>query len=141
MADKITKEQRRRNMQAIRSQSQLENRVSRLLWRKGYRFRKNDRTLLGKPDISIKRYKVAVFIDSCFWHSCPIHGNRPKSNQEYWDTKLARNRERDQVVTQHYLEEGWTVLRIWEHEIKDDIEEVVDRIVDSIEKAKKRSLA
>ena len=140
MADKITKEQRKRNMQAIRSQSQLENRVSRLLWRKGYRFRKNDRTLLGKPDISIKRYKVAVFIDSCFWHSCPIHGNRPKSNQEYWDTKLASNRERDQVVTQHYLEEGWTVLRIWEHEIKNDIEEVIDRITDSIEKAKKRSL-
>ncbi|WP_412728501.1 hypothetical protein [Geobacillus stearothermophilus] len=71
-------------MKAIKSRSQLEDTVSKALWREGYRFRKNDKTLLGKPDISIKKYKVAIFIDSCFWHGCPLHGNMPESNREYW---------------------------------------------------------
>lgn len=136
MADNLTKEQRRKNMQAIRSQSQLENIVSKALWHKGFRFRKNTKDLYGKPDISIKKYKVVIFIDSCFWHGCPLHGNRPKSHQEYWDKKLARNKERDLEVTQFYEDKGWNILRIWEHEVKDNFELTIEKIADFILSAK-----
>ncbi|WP_102272143.1 very short patch repair endonuclease [Cytobacillus massiliigabonensis] len=131
MPEKITKEQRSRNMRAIKSQSKLENKVSKALWNKGFRFRKNAK-MFGRPDISIKKYKLIIFIDSCFWHSCPIHGNMPKSNQEYWTKKLARNKRRDEEVSRFYLEYGWKVLRVWEHEFKEDFEEAVDSIAEFI---------
>ena len=62
-------------MQAIKSQSKLEDKITTALWRKGIRFRKNVKSLFGKPDIAIKKYKIAIFIDSCFWHVCELHGN------------------------------------------------------------------
>nr|WP_318539775.1 very short patch repair endonuclease [Terribacillus saccharophilus] len=128
MADTHTKEQRRKNMQAIKSQSQLENLVTKSLWNKGVRFRKNVKNLCGKPDIAIKKYKVVIFIDSCFWHCCPLHGNRPKSNTNYWDKKLKRNIERDIEVNNYYLEKGWFIKRVWEHEVKDDFEKTIKDI-------------
>ncbi|MED3882811.1 very short patch repair endonuclease [Priestia megaterium] len=134
MADNLSKEQRRKNMKAIRSQSQLENLVSKELWKRGIRFRKNVKNLLGKPDIAIKKYKIVIFIDSCFWHVCPIHGNKPKSNQDYWINKLNRNKERDQEVTEYYKKAGWRILRVWEHEIKQDFEKTIDMIVEFIER-------
>jgi DNA mismatch endonuclease, patch repair protein len=127
MPERITKEQRSNNMRAIKSQSKLENDISRALWKQGFRFRKNA-NLFGKPDISIKKYKIAIFIDSCFWHCCPIHGNMPKSNQEYWTKKLTRNVSRDQEVNQYYLDRSWKVLRLWEHEFKQDFDAAVDSI-------------
>lgn len=138
MADNLTKEQRRKNMQAIRSESVLENVVSRELWKRGVRFRKNVGTLYGKPDIAIKKYKLVVFIDSCFWHGCPIHGNRPLSNQEYWDKKLQWNKERDKEVTQHYKDNNWLIIRIWEHELKNDFEKSIQTIIDFIDSAKEK---
>ncbi|WP_419392711.1 very short patch repair endonuclease [Cytobacillus praedii] len=134
MPEKITKEQRSRNMRAIKSQSKLENKVSKALWNKGFRFRKNAK-MFGRPDISIKKYKIVIFIDSCFWHSCPIHGNMPKSNQEYWTKKLARNKSRDEEVSRFYFEYGWKVLRFWEHEFKQDFEAAVDSIAEFINMA------
>lgn len=115
-------------MQAIKSQSELENSVTKSLWKKGIRFRKNVKNLYGKPDIAIKKYKVAIFIDSCFWHACPIHGTCPKSNQEFWDKKLQQNVERDKKVNDYYEKEGWNILRVWEHEIKKDFDLTVDKI-------------
>lgn len=128
MADTHTKEQRRKNMQAIKSQSKLENLVTKALWNKGVRFRKNVKNLYGKPDIAIKKYKVVIFIDSCFWHCCPLHGNRPKSNTNYWDKKLKRNIERDIEVNNYYLEKGWFIRRVWEHDVKDDFEKTIKDI-------------
>ncbi len=125
-------------MQAIRSQSRLENQVSRELWRRGVRFRKNDKTLFGNPDISIKKYKIVIFIDSCFWHGCEDHGNRPKSNQDYWDKKLARNRARDIEVTDYYKENNWHIKRMWEHEIKMDFEKAVDELAVFIQRSKRK---
>lgn len=136
MADKVSPEERSRIMGKIRAQSKLENRLSKELWKRGIRFRKNTRKLFGTPDISIKKYKIVVFVDSCFWHMCPIHGNRPKSNQEFWDKKLLRNQERDREVTEYYLEKGWHIKRIWEHEIKKDINQVTDDLVDFINKVR-----
>ncbi|MGD7008793.1 very short patch repair endonuclease [Metabacillus sp. 84] len=132
MVDSVSKEIRRKNMQAIQSQSQLENLVSRKLWNRGLRFRKNVKTLLGKPDIVIQKYKIVIFIDSCFWHACPVHGSRPKSNQEYWDKKLLGNAKRDSEINMYYREKGWNLKRIWEHEIKDDIEKTVNETLEFI---------
>ncbi|MDX6156579.1 very short patch repair endonuclease [Bacillus subtilis] len=123
-----SKEQRRKTMQAIKSESKLEKKVCSDLWRRGLRFRRNVKSLLGKPDIAIKKYKIVVFIDSCFWHSCNIHGHIPKSNTEYWHTKLKRNKVRDSKVTSYYKAKGWNILRVWEHDFKEDFNQAVDKI-------------
>ncbi|SFL91205.1 very short patch repair endonuclease [Salibacterium qingdaonense] len=136
MADNLTSEQRKKNMKAIRSQSELENVVSRELWKRGWRFRKNNKTLFGKPDIAIKKYKVVIFIDSCFWHCCPDHGNFPKSNQEFWEQKLQRNVQRDQEVNDYYNSISWNIKRVWEHEVKQDLDQVIDELSGFIESCK-----
>lgn len=137
MTDKITKDQRSKVMKSIRAQSKLENQVSKALWRKGLRFRKNVRSLYGNPDISIKKYKVVIFIDSCFWHSCPLHGKIPKSNQEYWQHKIHQNILRDNEVTSHYKENGWHIIRVWEHDIRENFDQIINDILHSVEEAKK----
>ena len=110
MADKITPQQRRKNMQAIHSTSNLEDFVAKELWKKNIRYRRNVKNLYGRPDIAIKKYKLVIFIDSCFWHNCPIHGNMPKSNIEYWENKLSRNKIRDKEVNDYYKKENWHIL-------------------------------
>ncbi|MFP7298729.1 very short patch repair endonuclease [Neobacillus niacini] len=136
MADNLTKEQRKKNMRAIKSQSALENKVTKELWKMGFRFRKNA-NLFGKPDISIKKYKIVIFIDSCFWHCCPIHGNMPKSNKDYWEKKLERNKLRDIEVNHYYFDKGWKILRVWEHEIKESPIETINLISDFIRRNNK----
>ena len=79
-------------------------------WRRGW-------PLEGKPDFVFPTLRLAVFVDGCFWHGCPLHATRPKSNSAFWQTKLARNRARDRFVTRYLHAEGWQVLRIWEHEL------------------------
>lgn len=140
MGEKITVEQRRKNMQAIRSQSKLENSVTKAIWAKGIRFRKNNKSLFGKPDISIKKYKIVIFIDSCFWHACSLHGNRPKNNSEYWDKKLDRNIARDIKVNNYYSDLNWAILRIWEHELKEDFNGTINKIIDFINAIKEKSV-
>lgn len=136
MADSISKEQRSKNMKAIRSQSELENLFTKHLWSKGLRFRKNVRKLKGKPDIAIQKYKIVIFIDSCFWHGCPLHFKRPKSNQEFWDNKISRNRERDKEVNEYYIQRGWNLRRVWEHEIKKNLEATIDETIKFINTVK-----
>lgn len=124
-------------MSAIRStHTKLEDMVTKELWRRGFRFIKYNNRLRGKPDISIKKYKIAIFIDSCFWHLCELHGHVPKSNIDYWSKKLQRNKERDQEITSYYQQIGWHILRIWEHEINEDFESSIDKIATFISKAK-----
>lgn len=123
-------------MQAIKSRSKLEDKVTIALWRRGIRFRKNVKTLFGNPDIAIKKYKVVIFIDSCFWHVCDLHGNTPKSNQDYWSKKLDRNKERDLEVNRYYSENGWFILRVWEHEFKHDFDSAIEKIAMFIQDAK-----
>lgn len=138
MSDRISKERRSKNMSAIRSVSKLEDKISQALWREGLRLRRNVRSLYGNPDFSIKKYKTVIFIDSCFWHACPLHGNSPKNNFEFWDKKLKRNVERDQEVTEYYQEKAWHILRIWEHEFKEDFNESIIKIIDFIDKSKQK---
>jgi DNA mismatch endonuclease, patch repair protein len=85
----------------------------------GYRYRKDFRLDLPlrrvRPDVAFTRRKVAVFVDGCFWHACPEHGSKPKSNEWYWSPKLARNVERDRAADEALVQAGWTVVRLWEH--------------------------
>lgn len=90
------------------------------LHRAGLRFRKDLLVRVGgvrtHADVVFTRAKVAVFVDGCFWHGCPEHRTTPKSNTSYWGPKLAANEARDRRVDAALVAEGWTVIRIWEHE-------------------------
>lgn len=94
--------------------------VRRLLHARGARYRVDFRITAGdiavKPDIVFTRRRLAVFVDGCFWHCCPQHGNIPARNQSYWIPKLERNQMRDRAVTTVLEAAGWTVVRAWEHE-------------------------
>ncbi len=128
--DVHTKEQRSKNMKAIRSKNtKMEVLVSKYLWHNGIRFRKNVKNLFGKPDIAIKKYKVVIFLDSCFWHKCPEHFIKPSTNIEFWEDKITANVARDLKVNEYYKNKGWHVLRIWEHEIKKDFENTMQKIL------------
>ena len=88
------------------------------LWRRGLRYRV-DLKVIGRRrrvDIVFTRAKVAVFVDGCFWHSCPLHATAPKANREWWQEKLAANVERDRTTDEALTAEGWHVMRVWEHE-------------------------
>ena len=134
--DRIKPEQRSKVMSSIRAKSHLEDKVAHELHKRGLRYRRNNRKLVGTPDISIQKYKVVIFIDSCFWHSCPIHGNRSKSNEEFWNKKLDRNIEKANEVNAYYEEHGWHILRVWEHELKVNYEGAIGRIERFIRAAK-----
>lgn len=92
--------------------------VRRLLHSAGHRYRVDFAPIGGRrrADIVFTRKRIAVFIDGCFWHGCPAHGNRPKANANYWGPKLDRNIERDRETNETLRAAGWTVLRFWEHE-------------------------
>ncbi len=134
MVDKISKEVRRRNMQAIKgTHTKLENCVIKELWNKGIRFRRNVKDLVGKPDIAIKKYKIVIFIDSCFWHGCKIHYRIPLTNIDFWTQKINKNIERDLKVNNYYENNGWHVLRVWEHEIEKTFDESIVKIIEFID--------
>ena len=118
--------------------TKLEDKVLKKLWSRGIRYRRNTKGLMGKPDIAIKKYKVVIFIDSCFWHGCEIHGRIPKSRVEFWTNKINQNKQRDNEVTRYYIKNNWNILRIWEHEINQNLDQVVNEIVDFIENQKGR---
>lgn len=91
-------------------------------WRRGARLQwKIERGPLKPfrvhPDFVFRARKLAVFVDGCFWHGCPIHGTQPRQNGAFWRKKIAANRTRDRLVTRTLRARGWTVLRLWEHEL------------------------
>lgn len=134
MADNLTPEQRHKNMTHIKStNTKIEKDITKALWNLGYRFRKNVKGLPGKPDIAIKKHKVVIFLDSCFWHKCPEHFKKPKSNLEYWEPKIKRNVERDAEINSYYQQKNWHILRIWEHEVKKDFDNTLLKIRNFIE--------
>ncbi|MFE2966166.1 very short patch repair endonuclease [Streptomyces sp. NPDC059340] len=102
--------------------------VRRLLHRAGLRYRVNV-PVPGMPrrtiDIVFGRVKVAIFLDGCFWHGCPVHATRPKANAEWWRAKLDKNMARDRETTDHLRAAGWTVMRFWEHESAEDVARLI----------------
>lgn len=119
--DNLSPEHRRKNMSHIRSSGNrsTERRLRSSLAGAGIPgFQMHVKALPGKPDFSFPEQKVAVFVDGCFWHGCPDCYIRPKSNQEYWDAKLRRNKARDAKVNNDLKTAGWVSVRIWEHCLK-----------------------
>ncbi|TCO10258.1 T/G mismatch-specific endonuclease [Kribbella orskensis] len=108
-------------MQAIRrTDTKPEIRLRSALHRDGYRFRKDfsihTSSRRVRPDIVFTARKLAIFVDGCFWHCCPEHGRQPSVNTGYWSPKLQRNVERDRLADVALRADGWTVIRLWEHE-------------------------
>ena len=125
MADNHSKEVRSMNMSHIRStNSKPEEIVRKYLFSKGFRYRKNVRTLPGCPDIVLPKYKTVVFVNGCFWHKhdCPRFV-WPSSNEEYWSPKIQRNVDRDRKNAEDLRAMGWTVLTIWECQLKKKVRE------------------
>ena len=118
--DVLTPEQRRRCMSRNRGRDTApEMALRRLCWALGLRYRLNSR-LIGKPDFIFYREKIAVFVDGCFWHGCPIHYVAPATRGDFWKAKLEATRKRDAAVTANLRAAGWVVLRIWEHSLRTD---------------------
>lgn len=137
MTDKYNKEIRNKMMRAIKSKrTRLENLIAKELYKRGVRCRRNVQCLLGKPDFSIKKYKIVIFIDSCFWHGCKEHYRASKSNEKFWESKITKNIQRDLEVTQYYTDLGWNILRIWEHELKQDFEKTINKTLEFINSSK-----
>ncbi len=97
------------------------------LWRRGYRYSLKSK-LPGKPDIAMPCRKTVIFVDGCFWHMCPDHFQMPANRKEFWKPKLIGNKERDEIVNRKLKKLGWKVIRIWEHEIKQDLSAVADKV-------------
>lgn len=138
MADNHSKEVRSKNMSHIRStNSKPEEIVRKYLFSKGFRYRKNVRTLPGCPDIVLPKYKTVIFVNGCFWHKhdCPRFV-WPSSNEEYWRPKILRNVERDQTNIATLCDAGWNVITIWECELKKKgREDRLSRLIMEIEEA------
>ncbi len=110
------------------SDTQPELIVRRELWRRGLRYRIHAQTCGGRADIVIPGLRAAIFIDGCFWHGCPEHYVRPRSRNDFWDQKLRENVDRDRRQTLRLLDEGWRVLRFWEHNVREGPIRVAERI-------------
>ena len=133
MADNHSKEVRSMNMSHIRSKnSKPEELVRKYLFSKGFRYRKNVKTLPGCPDIVLPKYKTVIFVNGCFWHKhdCPRFV-WPSTNEEYWRPKIMGNVEREKRNLAELQQLGWTVLTVWECELK---KKVIDATLDQLEK-------
>ncbi len=140
--DKLTKEQRKKNMQAVKSKgSKIETVLAKSLFSLGYRYRKNDKTVFGKPDLTFKKLKIAVFVDSEFWHGKDWETKKHdhKTNQDFWLAKIERNIERDREVNEKLLKDGWKVLRFWGKDIIKNSRTCTDTIIETINEAKRKN--
>lgn len=140
MPDTMTPAQRHDCMSRIRSRNTKPEKVVRdALWRKGYRYRLNDRRLPGTPDLVLPKYRAVIFINGCFWHGhkgCTKYVV-PKSNVEFWQAKVARNIERDLKSAQMLDTLAWTVITIWECELtKKNLGDTITRIEADLQAAK-----
>jgi DNA mismatch endonuclease, patch repair protein len=138
--DNLTLEQRRKNMQHIRSNNtKIEEILRKALWNKGYRYRKNFKDLPGKPDIVITKYKIAIFCDGEFFHGKDWEVLKQRlensNNSEYWINKISKNMHHDDQVNKELMFMGWTVIRFWGNDIKKNTDEcikVIDEVVFNI---------
>lgn len=141
LMDRLTKEQRRKNMKAVKNKdTQIELLLRKELWRRNYRYRKNFKQLPGKPDIVLTKYKIAVFCDSEFWHGYDWENrkNDIKSNRDFWIRKIEGNIKRDKEVTEQLEKEGWIVLRFRGNDIKNNLPGCVKTIEETIKELKNK---
>src|SRR6266567_3024640 len=119
MPDFLTKAKRSALMATIRSRGNRDTELAliRVLRRHRITGWRRHQQLTGKPDFIFKKSRLAIFVDGCFWHGCPKHSRHAAKSGAYWRKKLATNQARDRLVTRMLRRQGWTVLRIWEHEL------------------------
>jgi len=131
----LTPEQRHRCMSNIKSNNtSIESMLRKSLWHEGIRYKKNVRTLPGKPDIAITKYKLAIFCDGELWHGkdWEIKKNTFKTNRDYWITKIERNIMRDNNIEKELENIGWVVLRFWGKDINKNLKACVNEIKETI---------
>jgi DNA mismatch endonuclease (patch repair protein) len=139
MADNLSLADRRKTMQAVKGKgTKLEKRLFSMLVRMRVTgWKKNVNSIIGKPDVAFISQRVAIFIDGCFWHGCP-HCKRklPQTNREYWQRKIERNVSLARSHNKRLRSEGWTVIRIWEHELSRaaDMQRIKIKILRSLSK-------
>lgn len=134
--DVLTQAQRSLCMSRIRARNtKPEIALRTALWSLGLRYRLHY-PVSGRPDIVFLRQRLAVFVDGCFWHGCPKHSVKPKTNSTFWKEKLEKNIERDLKITALLEAQGWRVRRFWEHEIEQDVAKVVEQVMRSIRDTK-----
>ncbi len=133
--DRITPQQRSYIMRSIRStNTKDEVRLAKALWHLGYRYRKNNKMIFGTPDLTFKKIKIAIFVDSEFFHGKDWENqkNRVKTNTEFWQKKIERNIQRDIEVNNYLESQNWKVLRFWITEIEKNLEDCVTKIQSEI---------
>ena len=131
MPDVFTIAKRSEVMSRIRGKGNKDTEVvlARLLRTKGITGWRRHYPIIGKPDFAFPKQMLAVFVDGCFWHGCPVHITQPKGNRKFWVTKLEANKARDRKVNRLLRANGWRVLRIWEHDlVKSRQEKAVGRV-------------
>ena len=143
--DDLTKEQRRKNMQHIKSKDTgIEIKLRKALWDKGFRYRKNFNELPGRPDIVLTKYKIAIFCDGEFFHGKDWEVLKPRlekgDNSQYWINKISINRKRDDEVNKQLLFQGWTVIRFWGKDIQKNIDECVKVVEEAVFDVKMQDL-
>ena len=134
--DRLTKEQRHKNMSNIKNKDTgIEVKLRKALWKKGYRYRKNYKKLPGKPDIVLSKYKLVVFCDSEFFHGKDWEDLQEQlkrgNNAEFWIKKISQNRIHDEEINKQLKFMGWTVIRFWGKDIKKDVEQCV-KVIEEI---------
>jgi len=133
--DFLTPEQRSKLMSAIRStNTKDEVRLAKALWALGYRYRRNNKTVFGRPDFTFKKIKLAIFVDGEFFHgkNWDIDRNRIKTNSEFWIKKIERNMQRDIEVNTYLESQNWKILRFWSNDIKKNLDSCILEIQKAI---------
>lgn len=129
MTDIFSKKKRSEIMSKIGSKdTNPEKKLRSALWNLGLRYRKHYKVEGVEVDIAFPKQKIAIFVDGCFWHGCEECKSIPENNREFWKDKIERNQERDEKQTEKLESEGWKVIRVWEHEISDELGKTVEKI-------------
>ena len=134
--DVLTPAQRKKNMRAIKSKNtMIEELLAKALRQKGFKYRRNNRGIFGKPDFTLRRLKIAIFCDSEYFHGkdWDVAKNRIKTNTVFWQNKIEANIERDKLVNKTLLEDGWKVIRFWGDDIKNKLDFCIENVIDVIE--------
>jgi len=120
MPDVFTKEKRSEVMSRIRGKGNKDTELTMIQILRSHHISgwRRNQAVLGKPDFVFPKQKVTLFVDGCFWHGCPQHSNMPKNNMPFWKKKLQQNKDRDKFVSRELKKLGWKVVRVWEHELK-----------------------
>lgn len=138
MADTVSKKKRSEIMSKVKSKdSKIEVDFRKSIWKAGFKYRKNPTKYFGKPDIVLPKHKMAIFVDSCFWHGCKKHCRIPTARKKYWTAKIDRNIARDKEVSKYYKKQGWKIFRIWEHDLLKKQDKIIKSMLADILKIRK----